>query len=296
MVILQGREQTNKSFWVEYLLPQELNTYVLKSNLELGKGRDVKEVQMQAAMCAILVRDEVESWLQGNDADLKNLLTQSTDTFRAPYAKQPQSTKRRCIMWGTTNRENLRISDDGSRRIQVIPIEYCDTYCPEFFGISRGKVFRELLYEFEHTPQSERYKLWNLDKEEIAVTNALNFEQRTEQEADMLLKEIFNFDEEFNLQDFVTRDHNLIRKGRVYSPVQVQQKIRDICGVTVAIDALQHALRRQCGNWTGTLHNVHQISKLTTISKGYGRVKKPNGTGNAFSAYLLPNTKSNMGD
>lgn len=291
MLILMGNEQTYKSTWVKQLLPKEFRQYIIPSQQTVGKGYNVKDIQLEAGVAQILLKDECESWFNGNDALIKNLLVQEYDAHRPLYGTTPIMAPRKCIFIGTTNRRELPITDDGSRRIQIIPIESCDTYAQ--LEIDMAMVYRELLDEFVKVPVNKQYTLWSLTEDEISRTNLINFDQRkADQEADIYLKECFDFDSEFNLSKYVTSVKGIHRPS-LYTSTRVREIIRDITGAQVSPNALKHALQRQAGQWTKTYAQPHNTGKAI-IDKGWCYEKKSKGLGNVYSGWLLPARLTNI--
>lgn len=283
IIILQGPEQTYKSTWVRQLLPFELRQYIFNSQAKLGKNANIKEIQLETGVCQIWLRDEVEEILAGGDAALKNLLVQETDAYRPLYGTTPIIVPRKCIFFGTTNVQELPITDDGSRRIQIIPVINCDTEAQA--KIPMVRVFKELLYEFERTKE-DQYNLWTLSKDEIALTNSINTNSRkADQDADVYLKETFDFNSTFNLYDYCGKNGAIDRK----KTLTIQQIIQDIkmsMSVTLSPKQLKHALKRQCGNWTGTYHENLAVNSMY-IEKGCATYKKADGK-IGFAAWILP--------
>lgn len=292
MVILSGPENSFKTTWITHLLPAEFRNYVLPSQKALSKA-ETREIQYELSTCQIWLRDEVEQLLQGGDAPLKNLLVQEVDAYRPIYS-DPIVVPRKCIFFGTTNRRELPITDDGSRRIQVIPVELCQIDILD--TIDMALVYKELLLEFEATPVDKQFTLWALTRDEIAQTNQINFESRKlDQEADLYLKEVFNFDHPFNLHDYITRSGKL-HKPSLITYTTVHRVLMDMLGPGVSkisANALKRALQRQCGQWTGT-YAIPHTSNLAQIDQGWGIQKKAGSNVNEYSGWLLPPRRTNI--
>lgn len=272
VVILSGAENTRKSTWIRQLLPKYLrDKYLIGSMSQLSREANVKELQLEAGVCQIWLKDEIEGFLKAGDALLKNFLTQETDSYRPLFGKRPINVPRKCIFFGTTNLSELPITDEGSRRIQIIPIEYCDT--DKQTEIPMARLFLELLEEFENTPDKDKPFLWALTPEEIEQTNQMNFDNRLDQDIDIYLKEYWAFDQPYDEQkanQYVTPIKNIITELRNN-------------GLSVKPTMLKHALKRQCGNWTQTynkvaLHGQHGKARvqdgLAKYFKADGKVSK----------------------
>jgi len=286
VVILQGPEQTFKSTWIQQLLPHNLSQhYVVASQAALSKT-SVKELQLEAGVAQIWLKDEIEEFLKSGDAALKNFLVQSEDFYRPLYGTTPLPERRKCVFFGTTNKKELAITDDGSRRIMVIPVLACNTTAQA--KLPMVKVYQELLQEFKNTPASQQPNLWILSADEIKKTNEINSNvHKADQEVDLLIKETFVFSETFELDTYLT-ERGAVRYDdpRVMTLTQVATAIRDRTNQIVKVSVLKHSLARVLGVWTKTAQEPVQMGAIT-IENGLlkyrdskGRVKR--------SGYLMP--------
>lgn len=67
---------------------------------------------------------EIEGLTSKRDAArVKSLLSTSTDTFRAPYARATEAHPRRSIFVGSSNRRDFLVDEDGNVRFWVVDIE-----------------------------------------------------------------------------------------------------------------------------------------------------------------------------
>lgn len=284
IVILQGPEQTNKSTWVRHLLPPSLRQYILCSQQSLNNNTHIKEIQMELPQAQIWLRDEVEALFKKSDEAIKNLLVQESDVYRPLYSNTVANVKRRTIFWGTTNVPELPITDNGNRRIQIIPVVYCDTYVP----IDMQRVYKELLTEFEATPPAKQHELWILTKEEIEQTNLVNTSLRqADQDLDIYLKTTFDYEAPFEWADWkkINGEFNKTKGtaiGTIIAAIQAQ------CGITVRPVTLKHALRRCSGAWTQTLKPKQLKSCL--IKNGEAIYSKANGAKSA-GYWIVPPKK-----
>jgi hypothetical protein len=288
IIILQGPESTFKSSWIVTLLPQELRRYIFSSQASLNNSTNVKEIQLEAGTCQIWLRDEVEALLKSGDAALKNLLVQETDSYRPLYGTTPVSVPRKCIFFGTTNVRELPITDDGSRRIQIIPVEFCDAAVLANMDIVM--VYKELLWEFQETLKARPNKvheLWSLTPEEIAETNRINStERKADQDADSLIKSCYWCNAPYKDSAFTARTGNGDRT-KLTPSIDVMNVIKTLTGVSVSPNALKHALHRVCGQWTGTSTKPRYIGDVK-IDRGRASKKKADGKSDVFSGWLMP--------
>jgi hypothetical protein len=250
IVILSGGENTYKSTWLQQLLPQKLSEeYIFLSQASLNRSNPIKEIQLETAHCQIWVKDEAGVFLRADGDIIKNFLVQPNDLARGLWKTKPTPTPRMCIFFGTTNRSELQITDDGSRRFQIIPVKLCDTKAQAKLDMVR--VYRELLYEFEQEKGS-KVKLWALSDEELQLTNQINEKCRgTESDLDLLLQQTYATEVPFNMDDF-TGNQGAIMYGKLTTQRQVKEDIVRATNTSLAkLSAIPHAMARLCREWTG---------------------------------------------
>lgn len=288
VVILKGGENTHKSSWINNLLPMEFADFIFPSQARLQDN--MKELQLEAAHCQIWLKDEIEGFLKSGDDKLKNFLVQSKDLYRGLFEREPIPVPRKCIFFGTTNVDELALSDYGNRRIWVIPVEDCDTAAQQ--KIDMRKVYRELLWEFEQKSEDDQPFLWQLSPKEMELSNQLNTGMKLETEEDMLLKDTYAFDHAFDVEEF------LGAKGAIQ---KTHEQLKTVSTVTADIyamtdrktrnlRALPHALKRACGDWTRTMHKAIVIGQME-IYKGKATARDSQGK-IKFSKFVLPPLRS----
>ncbi len=248
IVIIQGAENTYKSTWVRQLLPSELSDKYIFASQTVPKKGAIKELQMEAAQCVIWLKDEIEVFFESNsEGELKNFLVQKSDDYRPLYATELVKTRRRCVFFGTTNRDKFRLSDHGNRRIQVIPVAHCNTR----HDIDMGKVYAELLWEYNDTLARDRPKLWALNRIERLETDQVNTENwKVEREIDMFIKQIYDFKTRIGQIPMRTRDEDkalLIKSGDLID--QISQRIYLQYSRRPSRPAIKHSVRRVWQHW-----------------------------------------------
>lgn len=114
MVILYGTQGLGKSHWIERMakgFDDSLGQIGSKDTL----------VNMQRSW--FVVSDEGHSLKKADFAQLKEFITKTRDTFRAPYDRSAQEYPRHCVFWGTTNDEVFLRNEEGNRRFLVLEIK-----------------------------------------------------------------------------------------------------------------------------------------------------------------------------
>lgn len=288
IVILQGAESTRKSTWVTQLLPQSLQEYVFPSQAELGKN--AKEISLEAGICQIWLKDEVEAFISGGqgvknaDSVLKSFLVQSHDAYRPLFGTTPIQAKRKCIFFGTTNEQELALSSTGNRRIQIIPIKFCDTSAQA--KISMVKVYKELLEEFLATPAKRQPDLWKLSAEEETLTDEINnSERKLESGGDIQIQDVFDFDAPFDTTPYLTVTGGTLDYTKLWKQKDIAATIYKRTGEKPTAAALKHILKRQVGSWSGTMK---RFQELGAWSIEYGMAKKRSKGKVKQSGYIMP--------
>lgn len=110
-LILVGPEGVGKSSWIEEM---SKGFFVEFQSLE---SKDTVQI-LNETWIAMAEESEVVSKSDFNR--LKSFLTQTSDTYRAPYAVEPETRLRRWVVWGSTNDMELLRERDGNRRFLMV--------------------------------------------------------------------------------------------------------------------------------------------------------------------------------
>lgn len=114
-LVLYGDEGVGKSKWISRM--SKGWTASLPSKID---GADAMMVMQRSW---IVVSDEGHAMKRADFEALKDFLTRTEDTYRKPYARQPLSSKRRAVVWSTTNDETFLRNEIGNRRFLVVRCE-----------------------------------------------------------------------------------------------------------------------------------------------------------------------------
>jgi hypothetical protein len=265
IVVLQGPENTRKSTWLQQLLPLELKKdYIGESQCDLDSAK-VKEMQLEAALFQIMIYDEVERLLSHkNDSKMKNFLTQEYDTYRPLFGKRPVKTKRRAVFFGTTNQMSLAVSSSGSRRVQVVPIAFCDTSSQR--EVDLQQLYAQLLVEFKAA--ADPTTLWTLTDQEVLSTNIENDDMVVDSDVDAAIKELFDFRSPFIFEDFCGSKGGFDAVGkRSFTTKAIASQLTIALGGPVKRAMLTHALQRLCGRWTDSINKKRVFQKTTKAER-----------------------------
>jgi len=112
MIILTGKQGIGKSTFLRKLGVK----WYTDSKLNLKD----KDSLMILQKCIIVEIGELESFKNVDVSALKLFLSQTTDTFRAPYAREAKDCPRHCVFFGTTNESEFLRDFTGERRFWPI--------------------------------------------------------------------------------------------------------------------------------------------------------------------------------
>jgi hypothetical protein len=165
ILILAGYQNTHKSTWIECLLPAKVG---FVSSITPSSAKSTLEIQRALAGTFILNIDEIDALFDLVElSDLKNVVTQEYDSFRTMYTETFKAHPRAAGLFGTTNRQQLRLDKTGNRRFWIIPIKQCDA--APFAACDYQQVWAELLTYAEQMTIDE----WNITMKEKDTINTL---------------------------------------------------------------------------------------------------------------------------
>jgi hypothetical protein len=113
-LVLYGGEGIGKSYWIHRMA----QGYSAK----LGSIRE-KDTLLTLHRSWIMLSDEGYSLRKADADQLKDFITTTDDTYRAPYDKEVRTHKRRCVIWSTTNDPVFLRIQEGNRRYLVVHAE-----------------------------------------------------------------------------------------------------------------------------------------------------------------------------
>lgn len=122
MLVLAGsRQNTGKSHFFRYLLPNELQPYYAESYLTGDKDENIM-------MCSkiLIMNDEMSNKTKRDIAMIKDLCSKQWFNVRKPYGETAEDMRRIAALAGTSNDLALLADPSGNRRIVPINVEYID--------------------------------------------------------------------------------------------------------------------------------------------------------------------------
>jgi predicted P-loop ATPase len=113
-LVLFGSEGLGKSWWIERMSKGW--------SASLGRIGD-KDTLMALRAAWIITADEGHSLRKSDNDALKEFITRTHDTFRAPYDPVMRRHARHCVIWATTNDEVFLRRQEGNRRYLIVRSE-----------------------------------------------------------------------------------------------------------------------------------------------------------------------------
>lgn len=169
MVIFSGQQGCGKSTFLSILggeyFSDSLSSFAGKEASEQLKGVWFVEVAELAAMGKFTVEQ------------IKNFITKVNDIYRESYARNTSTFQRRCVFFGTTNKDEFLIDDTGNRRFLPVKV---GIHTPskniwEDLENERDQIFAEALYLYK---AGESLKL-SEEEEKIAHTKRQESEEKS---------------------------------------------------------------------------------------------------------------------
>jgi putative DNA primase/helicase len=152
VLILHGRQGIGKSTVLSDLGGRYFSDKGIDINRPAEAGLAVRGVWL-------LEFGELDSMRRSEHTRLKQFLSHTEDSFRAPYGRSFESHPRRVVFCGTSNRDDFLSDDTGNRRYWPVPFgEYVDR--PGFLE-SRAQLLAEARQRVLFTGDQEP---WWLDK------------------------------------------------------------------------------------------------------------------------------------
>jgi len=183
VLVLKGPQGIGKTRFLYKLLPDTLLKYV-KEGVVISKGSRDDKMHIMRKMFIEL--GEVGYSLRNTDIDaLKNIITESTDEIRKPYARSFESAPRMCSFIATVNDDKFLKDDTGERRWWIIALNGLKPLPPEF---DINKMWGEIMT----LAFTEKVPYW-LTPDEMERLNNHNMQFKTETNEEQLLKDVLDW-------------------------------------------------------------------------------------------------------
>lgn len=142
MLVLCGGQNTGKTHWFRYLLPESLQYFYAESKLDEGKDGEILMTKK-----LIILDDEFGGKSKREDKRLKELTSKQWINVREPYGRVSVDLRRLAVLAGTTNDEHILTDLTGNRRI--LPIQVINMIHSLYNSVDRDVLFMELYYLYK---------------------------------------------------------------------------------------------------------------------------------------------------
>ena len=182
VLVLQGEQGCRKTTFVEKLMPSKA---LCKCDKTLNPEKTDSIIENTKY---ILVEwGELDSTLKAEQAKLKQFITASSDEYRAPYARLPETYPRLTSYIGTVNKLDFLKDETGSRRFWIIPVEGFDFEILD--SIDKCK-FWGAVYSLWKSGRVKDY----LEEDEFEKLNVINKDYNYQSDVSLLIEERFDWD------------------------------------------------------------------------------------------------------
>lgn len=168
MMVLSGVQDSGKTEFFRQLLPQPLMRYFSESQLD--EGKDDKLLMTQKLM---IFDDEFAGKSKQDSKKMKLMLSSSTFSLRAPYAKKNMDYKRMAILCGTSNDEELLNDPTGNRRYVIFNIIGKNNF-DLFNSVDKEQLIAEAFFLFKTGITSK------INADEKEIMNQMTFDRHYE--------------------------------------------------------------------------------------------------------------------
>ena len=276
MLVLTGPESANKSSFFALALPEFFSHLIGKPGHGFATPTDQRDLSKLACEHLILTWDDsINRHLNNADVDMfKAAIENGENTFIDKWDKNKTRVRPLSIYGATSNKREFKMSDEGNRRLFIIPVTEVDTVAlPK---ICWHPIFNQLKKDmFEGI--TEATSPWLLTKEEIKFQTYIHGKFKAVNSIDILLDEMYDTTREFKISSDGSikgvTNFRLDESGTLKTMQKVIEDIEargiDTYKLTQNRAALRKALIRLCSAYTGTQsRNIICTSPRCIIKRG----------------------------
>jgi hypothetical protein len=238
MLILAGKERTNKTTSFEFLLPKQFRDYYISTHIALDGTGGEKDALMKIAGKLIVVFDECEATINSSanrQGKIKDFLTRKSDTFRPPYGLAPRDFIRTCTFAGTLNDDMLHIPDEGSRRYWALVVKAIDVQTIRNMDLQQ--LWAQVKYELHKASQVSEHPPWLLPTAVLAEQKKAIKSFRSTSHIEDQLMDLYDWSYDWNQFD----DAGIVWDRATKTAMKVAEDMNQSRPT-----GLKHALRRLC--------------------------------------------------
>jgi len=269
VLLLTGPEQIRKTSHFKFILPKFMrDERVAFTPHGFSTEASVRDVTKLASMNNLIVWDEIEQFLTTEtESNFKKLIDNNPVKLIDKYEVLDTYVKPIAVYGGTSNQREFQLSDNGSRRLFIIPVKWVDT--DAMAKVNWWKIINDLKDEIAGAPLEE--PPWLLSEEQLQFQAHLHGKITSKSSLDLILEEMFDFTERWLMEDLqrLPKDFNfrtapylwssaqianrIKASGVVWSSAQIANRIKASgVGGTFSRKHLVNVLKRMCSSWTRT--------------------------------------------
>lgn len=279
VLLLCGPEQVRKTSHFKYILPKFMREDRVAFTVHgFSTEASVRDVTKLAAQNNLIVWDEIEQYLDADtESNFKKLIDNNPIKIIDKYEVIDTYIKPIAVYGGTSNQTEFKLSDNGSRRLFIIPVKWVDTDKME--KVNWWKVINDLRDEIVTAPEDQ--PPWLLSEPQLQLQAQLHSHVTAKSSLDLILEDMFDFDAEWPLgsRSRLPRGFNFRDQPDLRSASEISDRLRK-AGVVEKFTRkhLVNVLKRMCGKWTNTIRGVKTFADTKMyVKKGevyYGGRKK----------------------
>jgi len=242
MLVLAGEIQnTGKTHWFRYLLPDKLQPYFGEAELTGDKDENL-------LMCSkmILLNDEMSNKSRKDITMVKKLCSAQWFNIRKPYGRLAEDIRRIAALAGTSNPTEILSDPTGNRRI--IPIEVLAINHEKYNNIDKVALWIEAYHAFK---SGEEFQLTKHDIE-ILGSQTQNFEESSP-EADLIMKFFYPADTNRSTKEMTATEI----KDHIESRSQQRLSIRK-----VGMELKRLGYKKRGLRVNGVMKQIYDVSEI----------------------------------
>lgn len=262
ILILSSIEKKQKTTHFLKMFPKRFRKYITLTTHGFSTETNKRDLSKLAAESLLMIWNEIEQHLNPEvESAFKEIIDNTPVKFIDKWDKTKTTTTPIAIYGGTSNQKSFKLSDNGSRRMFIIPVLNVDT--DAVVNICWHPIFQELIKEFKDSLK-KKILPWNLTEDELSYQARLHGGLKSKNNIDLALED--TYDATAVLQ---VKHKNIIgvksfqrdNTGTFKTTKQIQSDL-DFHGINSAKiprSALEKALIRLCSRYSDTERNEREF-------------------------------------
>jgi hypothetical protein len=267
VLILTGREQIRKTSHFKFILPRVFRKRIAFTMHGFATSSDIRDIAKIGASNIVIVWDEIETFLTPEtESGFKRIIDNNPQTIIDKYETKSKIIRPKAIYGGTSNQTSFRLSDAGSRRLFIIPINWCDT--DRMKSLNWHSILREVIALYKRGVSKGKTP-WLLSQKELEFQKKAHFKIRTLTDLDLMLTELFDFTVPIKYMTGMKKNSFYIlgvngrSSPRLLTTKEIKAKLELINSKEIKRTALMNTLKRVCSNYSESSGKKIQMDRPT---------------------------------